>query len=278
MDAVTMTTTTTNSTSMFGNLVQNSSRVLNISKIDLDNGNMNLYARAKCWKKFLEFRLWTKWFFFLLTQCLFLLSPDFFFILLYFIFFSWFFYIVFTHCPCVHHFYGSPLKHQSIGGANLIRLWWRADILYEVPVGIIVLLSIFYGSISIIAVIGNSLVIWIVATTRQMQTVTNLFIANLALADVVIGMFVIPFQVIFSLSSSCYYFFFFFFLCFHFSFFNFLHCLSKRTIIALFGFKIFILFLLIYWISFSIKVYLIQIYSFALLNNEFEWTGWKRNR
>lgn len=67
--------------------------------------------------------------------------------------------------------------------------------MYEVPIGIIVLLSIFYGSISIIAVIGNSLVIWIVATTRQMQTVTNLFIANLALADVVIGMFVIPFQV-----------------------------------------------------------------------------------
>lgn len=45
------------------------------------------------------------------------------------------------------------------------------------------------------AVVGNSLVIWIVATTRQMQTVTNLFIANLALADVTIGMFAIPFQV-----------------------------------------------------------------------------------
>lgn len=71
-----------------------------------------------------------------------------------------------------------------------------ADVLYDVPVQIIVLLSIFYGSISLLAVIGNSLVIWIVATTRQMQTVTNLFIANLALADVVIGMFVIPFQVI----------------------------------------------------------------------------------
>lgn len=68
--------------------------------------------------------------------------------------------------------------------------------LYDVPVGIVILLSIFYGSISIIAVIGNSLVIWIVATTRQMQTVTNLFIANLALADVVIGMFAIPFQVL----------------------------------------------------------------------------------
>lgn len=69
------------------------------------------------------------------------------------------------------------------------------DLLYDVPVGIVVLLSIFYGTISILAVIGNGLVIWIVATTRQMQTVTNLFIANLALADVIIGMFAIPFQV-----------------------------------------------------------------------------------
>lgn len=83
---------------------------------------------------------------------------------------------------------------------NLLQIHYGA-VLYEVPVGIIVLLSIFYGSISIIAVIGNSLVIWIVATTRQMQTVTNLFIANLALADVVIGMFVIPFQVFYSISS-----------------------------------------------------------------------------
>lgn len=63
-------------------------------------------------------------------------------------------------------------------------------------VEIIVLLSTFYGTVSLLAVIGNTLIIWIVATTRQMHTVTNLFIANLALADVVIGMFVIPFQVI----------------------------------------------------------------------------------
>lgn len=64
------------------------------------------------------------------------------------------------------------------------------------PVEIIVLLSTFYGTVSLLAVIGNTLIIWIVATTRQLHTVTNLFIANLALADVVIGMFVIPFQVI----------------------------------------------------------------------------------
>ncbi|XP_036336206.1 RYamide receptor-like [Rhagoletis pomonella] len=66
--------------------------------------------------------------------------------------------------------------------------------LYSAPLEIIILLSIFYGSISILAVIGNSLVIWVVITTRQMRTVTNTYIANLAVADVIIGLFCIPFQ------------------------------------------------------------------------------------
>lgn len=67
--------------------------------------------------------------------------------------------------------------------------------LYEVPGGIIILLSVFYGTISVVAVVGNFLVMWIVATSRRMQNVTNCFIANLALADIVIGLFAIPFQV-----------------------------------------------------------------------------------
>lgn len=67
--------------------------------------------------------------------------------------------------------------------------------LYDVPAGVIVLLSVFYGSISVLAVAGNSLVIWIVLTSRRMQNVTNCFIANLALADIVIALFAIPFQV-----------------------------------------------------------------------------------
>lgn len=62
------------------------------------------------------------------------------------------------------------------------------------PTNLLILLSILYGSISLIAVIGNALVIWIVVTTRQMHTVTNFFIGNLAMADVIIGLFSIPFQ------------------------------------------------------------------------------------
>ncbi|XP_013785397.1 RYamide receptor-like, partial [Limulus polyphemus] len=74
------------------------------------------------------------------------------------------------------------------------NLTHQEDNLYDVPVGIIVLLSICYGTISLVAVVGNVCVLWIVATSRRMQTVTNFFIANLACADIIIGLFSIPFQ------------------------------------------------------------------------------------
>lgn len=65
---------------------------------------------------------------------------------------------------------------------------------YSVSVGIVVLLSVLYGFISLVAVIGNSLVIVVVIAKKNMQTVTNIFIANLAFADVMLGLFTIPFQ------------------------------------------------------------------------------------
>ncbi|ODM95714.1 Tachykinin-like peptide receptor 99D, partial [Orchesella cincta] len=68
------------------------------------------------------------------------------------------------------------------------------DELYNVPLSIIVLLSLLYGGISVAALIGNMLVLWVVTISRRMRTVTNMFIANLALADIIIGLFAIPFQ------------------------------------------------------------------------------------
>lgn len=76
------------------------------------------------------------------------------------------------------------------------------DFLYEVPLGVIVVLSCLYGSISVIAVTGNVLVIWIVASSKSMQNVTNWYISNLALADIAIGLFAIPFEVSFILETS----------------------------------------------------------------------------
>lgn len=76
-----------------------------------------------------------------------------------------------------------------------IGKFFSVAFLYDVPYEIIVLLSIFYGTISVVAVVGNFLVIWIVKTSHRMHNTTNCFIANLALADIVIGLFAIPFQV-----------------------------------------------------------------------------------
>ncbi|XP_060575607.1 neuromedin-K receptor-like, partial [Ruditapes philippinarum] len=66
--------------------------------------------------------------------------------------------------------------------------------MYEVPTFVVALLALLYGSISVIAIIGNGLVIVVIARDKRMQTVTNIFIANLAFADVILGMFTIPFQ------------------------------------------------------------------------------------
>jgi hypothetical protein len=98
----------------------------------------------------------------------------------------------------------SSFNHSSTSNSNVVDYMNSSSLLadddtyqslYEVPTGVTALLSLFYGSISVIAVVGNSLVMWIVATSRRMQNVTNCFIANLALADIVIGLFAIPFQV-----------------------------------------------------------------------------------
>jgi leucokinin receptor len=69
------------------------------------------------------------------------------------------------------------------------------DVLYDVPWYIITILSILYGTISLLAVSGNGLIVYVVFKSKAMHNVTNYFISNLALADIVIGMFAVPFQV-----------------------------------------------------------------------------------
>jgi leucokinin receptor len=73
--------------------------------------------------------------------------------------------------------------------------------LYEPSTSLVVFLSLCYGSISVAAVIGNGLVIWVIISSRRMRNVTNYYIANLALADIVIALFAIPFEVSYPDSS-----------------------------------------------------------------------------
>lgn len=57
-------------------------------------------------------------------------------------------------------------------------------------------LHFMYITIFIIAILGNAMVVFIVCQSSRMQTVTNYFIANLALADMSMAFFCIPFSFI----------------------------------------------------------------------------------
>lgn len=59
---------------------------------------------------------------------------------------------------------------------SIIYFFSYTELIFEVPPHLLAILSVLYGTISLIAVIGNVLVIYIVKATRQMHTVTNFFI------------------------------------------------------------------------------------------------------
>jgi hypothetical protein len=65
---------------------------------------------------------------------------------------------------------------------------------YEVDLLTLFFLSFAYGIISFLSVFGNILII-LAIRHKRMHNVTNYFILNLALADIVIGLFATPFQV-----------------------------------------------------------------------------------
>lgn len=66
--------------------------------------------------------------------------------------------------------------------------------LYEIPAELVVLLTILYLLVSFCAIVGNSMVLWIVMKSKAMRSVTNLFISNIAISDISLGALSIPFQ------------------------------------------------------------------------------------
>lgn len=53
-----------------------------------------------------------------------------------------------------------------------------------------------YSIIFLLAVIGNSLVILTLVQNKRMRTITNIFLLNLALSDLCLGVFCLPFTLI----------------------------------------------------------------------------------
>lgn len=63
--------------------------------------------------------------------------------------------------------------------SDVTRSVMTSSELYYVPPGLVVFLSVLYGSVSVVSIVGNMLVILVVCRYKSMQTVTNFFIANL---------------------------------------------------------------------------------------------------
>jgi tachykinin-like receptor len=75
-------------------------------------------------------------------------------------------------------------------GRPFIPRWW-----------IQVFWSLLFGIMVLAAIVGNLVVIWIVLANRQMRTVTNFFLLNLAIADLAIAIFNTIFNFVYMLNS-----------------------------------------------------------------------------
>lgn len=66
-------------------------------------------------------------------------------------------------------------------------------------IGVQITLITAYSFIILLGLLGNSLVIYMIIRYRTMRTVTNFFIANLALADLLVDTFCLPFTLVYTL-------------------------------------------------------------------------------
>nr|XP_040041366.1 neuropeptide Y receptor type 2 isoform X1 [Gasterosteus aculeatus aculeatus] len=68
--------------------------------------------------------------------------------------------------------------------------------------GVQVILILAYSAIILFGVIGNSLVIYVVYKFKTLRTVTNFFIVNLAVADLLVNTLCLPFTLVYTLDGE----------------------------------------------------------------------------
>uniref|UniRef100_A0A3Q1GSR9 Neuropeptide Y receptor type 2 n=1 Tax=Acanthochromis polyacanthus TaxID=80966 RepID=A0A3Q1GSR9_9TELE len=65
-----------------------------------------------------------------------------------------------------------------------------------------VVLILAYSTIIVLGVLGNSLVIYVIYRFKTLRTVTNFFIANLAVADLLVNTLCLPFTLVYTLQGE----------------------------------------------------------------------------
>uniref|UniRef100_UPI00358DF962 neuropeptide Y receptor type 2-like n=1 Tax=Myxine glutinosa TaxID=7769 RepID=UPI00358DF962 len=111
--------------------------------------------------------------------------------------------------PVTHILMDGREGATSERGDNMARVDLETVSLHELTISdstklqaVQVALIAAYSLIILLGVFGNSMVIYLVLRHRYMRTVTNLFIANLALADLLVNTLCLPFTLTYTLRDT----------------------------------------------------------------------------
>ncbi|XP_071610015.1 pyroglutamylated RF-amide peptide receptor [Heliangelus exortis] len=93
------------------------------------------------------------------------------------------------------------LRDNNVTWEQFIALYGLQPLVYipeRTNVSFILICVIIFG----LALFGNCLVLYVVTRSTAMRTVTNVFICSLALSDLLIAFFCVPFSMLQNTSSS----------------------------------------------------------------------------
>ncbi|XP_073685060.1 pyroglutamylated RF-amide peptide receptor-like [Garra rufa] len=96
------------------------------------------------------------------------------------------------------------LQYYNLSRQEFIDTYNIQPLVYipELPTGAKTTFVVMYVIIFVLALVGNSLVVYIVVRKRAMRTATNIFICSLAVSDLLITFFCIPFTLLQNISTE----------------------------------------------------------------------------
>ncbi|KAL3050886.1 hypothetical protein OYC64_001207 [Pagothenia borchgrevinki] len=89
---------------------------------------------------------------------------------------------------------------NPVGGDTSMGVPFPEDPIKMPSVQVVLILA--YSTIIVLGVLGNSLVIYVIYRFKTLRTVTNFFIANLAVADLLVNTLCLPFTLVYTLQGE----------------------------------------------------------------------------
>lgn len=94
-----------------------------------------------------------------------------------------------TTTDCVVNYENETQSTETEGSSTTVSKPWSP---LKQPVYAVALLAAAYVVVAIMGVVNNTMVIVVICRQVKLRTVTNCFLANLAIADVLVCIFVLP--------------------------------------------------------------------------------------